>query len=633
MKTFRKIFSLAVGVILLFGCGETTDPIKTNVASIVSDAELITKEIEQNLSKTTFLLTDAPSDEFKSVIVDIKSPIVITMDGKTVDVPLPDNEPIRVDLLELNEISEALGGATLPAGTITKIKLNLANPKIVLLDDTVLDASGIDFTPVLEITLATPITVPSDGTGAMILLDFDVENSIKIDVSGGVKPIFRPTGGASPVDEQQHPDGVEARNVNGTVAEIPGIKGNSESFLLKHRGRRLFIHVDANGTTTEIYKFNGEGMATTTFRSLEKGQKVEVGGFFTKGILKAKKVVILPENHRGIRGVITHLNQSESGLHTFDLLLLKHDLEVTDSDRAIATTTATTTTRTTIKVQYSPEKVHILLNHPHMKLSSGDLTNGQMVFVGGLYKDDLKAIQAHVIIVKSDQVRGFIAEEPNCTDKLIRIIHPFKEHRRLLAAGIDLQPHNSGMVDISEAKIFRLEGTKIDCGALRRGMAVKIFGKMVPHIADTVDPNPVRLKAFDVKVVPVHHVGGKVLSVFSATDDRGATMTVLRLAMPIDRVEGFDRPASAVCTTTAFDCNHFTIRVILSPLNHNPDGIVFDKELVGRDIRAAGYFAKALGRRVNAVDSSEEATAEIPNFLAIVVRNGEPSKGLVSPID
>ena len=223
-----KKFSLLVGITWITACCVGSHP--ESPLSTLTEEEQIIVDVEQGSYKTTFLLTDAPSDNFKSVKVDIKSPIVITQEGNTVNVPLPDNLPIRVDLLELDEVSETLASAEIPAGTISRIRLDLANPEIVLLDDTVVDASTIEFSPVLEITPATttPVTVPSDRTGIAVLLDFDVEDSIKIDIGGSGRPLFRPKGGATLVDKKE---GVEASRVRGTVTRIPAIQGNPNQFL------------------------------------------------------------------------------------------------------------------------------------------------------------------------------------------------------------------------------------------------------------------------------------------------------------------------------------------------------------------------------------------------------------------
>ena len=196
------------------------------------------------------------------------------------------------------------------------------------------------------------------------------------------------------------------------------------------------------------------------------------------------------------------------------------------------------------------------------------------------------------------------------------MIHPFKEYRRLLLAGIDLRPHNSGIVDISEAEILGPDDKPIPCTDLRRGMAVKIFGRMIPHTPTDIDPNPVRLKAFTVNVIHVRHVGGRVLSVIQGDSGR----IVLELAVPIDKVEGFDQPAPCVtvpCPETV------KLKVILSKLLYNPDNIAFDETLVDQDIRAAGYFI------------GEPATADSPRktfFFAIVVRKGLPQKDPISPL-
>ena len=117
-------------MIWLAGCGGSTP----SSPATLSEEELIIADIEGANAKTTFLLTDAPSDNFKSVKVNIKSPIVITQGNKTVFVPLPDNASVRVDLLELDEISEALASAEVPEGTIEKVRLELDSPEIVLLE-------------------------------------------------------------------------------------------------------------------------------------------------------------------------------------------------------------------------------------------------------------------------------------------------------------------------------------------------------------------------------------------------------------------------------------------------------------------------------------------------------------------
>ena len=593
INKFKNLL-LLVGIIGLTASCVGSNP--SSPASPLTEEEQIITEIEQASYKTTFLLTDGPSDDFKSVKVDIKSPIVITHETvsggpylsirespvigiTTVEVPLPDNLPIRVDLLELDEVSEALASAVIPAGTITSVSLSLSNPEIVLLDDTSLDASKIDFSPVLDITPANPI-IASGSTGMTILLDFDVDASLKIDITGSGRPVFRPTGSGTAISAQTHAGGVEARRVYGTVSEIPGIKDNPKSFLLKHRDRRFFIQVEAS--TAEIYNFRGK----TPFENLRKDQRVEVRGLFThQGILKAKSVVILPEEHKEMRGIIANLGQAS------------HAFELRPIDRAASSTE-------TITISYNPNELYIF-QPPDTLLGPSDLTNGQIVTVRGIEVKEENRLAARVIVVEPERIRVFLSEVPNCASGIIRVIHSLRESRRLLLAGIDLGPQgNFGIVDIGGAEIFGLDGAKISCIGLGAGMAVHLLGRMVPHLPDATDPNPVQIKALQVKRIAVHDIKGKVVSV--ADDGKS-----LVLEVPVGTA-GFDLPETCVALE-GFLCDRFLLDVIRSERLYNPDGLPFNNGMKGLPIRVAGYF---MGERRGLTADAPRKTS----FLAIVIR-------------
>ncbi len=628
LKNVKNIFLLMISVIWLIGCGATnvakTDKTSTGstdetltaaieedlVAAvdeeIITDAEAsqdtITETIEHASQKTTFLLTDAPSDDFKSVLIDIASPIVVTMDnGVVVDVPLPDNLPVRVDLLELDEVSDLLTDAALPAGTISTVALTLSNPEITLLDDTVLDNDDIDLSnPILTISLNEGVVV-SEGDGATVQIDIDVEASIQIDVTTG-RPIFRPVGDVIRVDDTTHPDGIEIRQIKGGIVEIPGIPDNPQSFVLKHHGRRHFIPVDASEAT--IHTFSG----AVTFDDLTKGQIVEVGGVIRDHVLKARHILILPKDHRALRGVITQLDPTAQ---SFELVFWKrHDRDAEHTAQDIRQVTVSYTDAT-----------HIALEHPRMELTASDLTNGQLVFVRGGVNLDLQTVDARFIVIQPERFRGFIIDEPNCAEHLIRVANPSWHLHRLRVAGIELAPHRSGIVDISGAKLFRRDGVEIGCDDLDRGDAVGVFGLMVPHTPTDDDPNPIRVKAFKVKRAHVRHLGGEVVSV--AEDGRSL---ILRVS---EGMHGFDRLAD-VCTNVAtaaetilvgdngesltLNCDHFDLKVILSDYLYNPDGIVFDISLVGQEIHMAGFFES----RRRAINNPDRQIL----FFAVAVESG-----------
>jgi hypothetical protein len=240
-----------------------------------------------------------------------------------------------------------------------------------------------------------------------------------------------------------------------------------------------------------------------------------------------------------------------------------------------------------------------------------------MVMVRG--RLDATGLTAGAIVVEPERFLGFIAEPPVCkteTEGLIRVIYPFKEAHRLLLAGIDLRQDNAGMVGISkETRLFGLEDKPILCANLRRGMAVRIFGRMIPPDVNSASPNHFSIKAFMMKGIPVSHVGGTVHAV--SMDDRGRT--VLMLGVPLDKVEGFDQSAGASCL--ASPCDPFNVRVLLSPRVYNPGNIIFNIDLVGQNILAAGYFM------------GEPGTADArASFFTTVIRKGEPQKEEISPL-
>ena len=139
-----------------------------------------------------FFSSDVTGSDFKSVIVEIQSPIFVLQNGKSVSVPLPNNLPVEVDLLGLNEVNNVLSATALPEGTITKIWIALSNPQVVLEDDTVLDNNKINFKPLLEIVPSTPITVSAHRNSAVGLLGLNVQTLVRIDWVGDEKPVFSP---------------------------------------------------------------------------------------------------------------------------------------------------------------------------------------------------------------------------------------------------------------------------------------------------------------------------------------------------------------------------------------------------------------------------------------------------------
>jgi hypothetical protein len=137
-------------------------------------------------------LTDAPSPDVKSIVVTIDSVTAHSDQAGWVTVA---HGPKTVDLLTLQDVSMMLGEVTLPAGTISEVRLILAadGPQYVVLADAsqapLKTPSGAESGE----KLMGPFTV-SACEKHTLTIDFDGKNSIAYHQTGGPNPewILRP---------------------------------------------------------------------------------------------------------------------------------------------------------------------------------------------------------------------------------------------------------------------------------------------------------------------------------------------------------------------------------------------------------------------------------------------------------
>jgi hypothetical protein len=151
-------------------------------------------------------LVDAPSPEVKGIVVTVDTVTAHSDEAGWVTVA---QGPITVDLLTLQDVSMKLGEISLPAGTVSEIRLVLADgPQYVLLaDDTQAplktpsgQESGVKLKGTFTVTACTKHTVT---------LDFDGKNSIAFHETGGpngwiLRPVIRVKG------EADEPEGCPA---------------------------------------------------------------------------------------------------------------------------------------------------------------------------------------------------------------------------------------------------------------------------------------------------------------------------------------------------------------------------------------------------------------------------------------
>ena len=150
-RLFRSLFA-ACGIALA-GCGASSSGNGTLVVA----------------------LTDAPSPDVKSIVVTVDTVTAHSDQAGWVTVA---HGPITVDLLTLQDVSMKLGEISLPAGTVSEIRLVLADgPQYVVLAD---DTQAPLKTPSGQesgLKLKGSFTV-SACTKHTVTLDFDGKNSI-----------------------------------------------------------------------------------------------------------------------------------------------------------------------------------------------------------------------------------------------------------------------------------------------------------------------------------------------------------------------------------------------------------------------------------------------------------------------
>jgi len=213
--------------------------------------------------------TDAPTDYFKEINLDVTQAILIGDDNNQ-QVLFDGNEPI--DLLNLENYNEPIIFGEVDAGTYTKIRLVIDNLELVPHEGDpiypklpangkidLLDQDGFDVLP---------------GRTIMVEIDMDANKSIKITQTGNaMKYNFRPVVKVQVIDAGL-PD--KLARVEGSVAEI--YDDPAGSFLLCDIDTPESCVTVATGADTSI--FNDEGLGTE-FSTLAVGDMVVVIGRYS----------------------------------------------------------------------------------------------------------------------------------------------------------------------------------------------------------------------------------------------------------------------------------------------------------------------------------------------------------------
>jgi hypothetical protein len=478
----------------------------------------------------TLAMTDAPSDELEALTVTIESATLI---GEPGQVPIPlDDAPITLNLLDLDGINLILATASVPAGTYSKLRLQISHATVTWPDETTepvtIVADGkvdLNFQGVIEIT---------DGGATTLQLDFSAEDSLKLTETGNGKLILRPQIFVTTGLAADHPDNPPIDDVAGIIASVDT---DAHTFELRtFAGTRVTVVVTE---TTRIVSHNGEA----SFADLRADLRVHVeGALDAQGRLVATAVHIAPDRPAEF-GVVSNLDAT-AGTFT----LQRPHLDPTP-------------------VQFDADT--LVLFHGQV-LASADLANGQIVRVGGRF-DDAGVLHARVIRIRGDRFAGVVTSITGCaTDNTLAVkIGPQRLLARLALAGVTL-PNDTIMVQALH---------DLPCPLLiHEGSLVRVWGRLIP---DPANPGGVKFLAARVVVLPGQVFVGTVTQVTPDTVNPSVGSFLLAIG-----------PAAEVLSDAHGFFVSGVIRVHVTESTVFASGLSFPDALVGHRVGVLGRFVR-----------------------------------------
>lgn len=186
--------------------------------------------------------------------------------------------PIDVNLLDLTNVSEALSTAEVPAGTYTKIRLAISNPRLVLNADPNTEITNIKLTANGYLFINQTFTL-ADGEQSLLLLDF---GGIHLVLNGNGRYVLTP---------QLQADLTQMSAEVMASGEIANLDTDADEFTLLLADGELEVDYSA----ALIFLETDTDTATGTEAELADGQIVEVTGLLqVDGSVVADSVRIMP---------------------------------------------------------------------------------------------------------------------------------------------------------------------------------------------------------------------------------------------------------------------------------------------------------------------------------------------------
>ncbi len=479
----------------------------------------------------TLAITDAPADELEALTVTIESATLIGSEGH-VDLPLPNGDPITLNLLDLDGINQILATASVPAGRYSKVRLEISAASVTWPDGTV-EPVTIVANGKVDLNLQGSVEVV-DGGSLTIQLDFSAEDSLKLTETGNGRLILRPQIFVSAGMDAADPDNPPLDDLRGIIASVDA---DARTFELRTLSDSRIVIVVTDDTVIVSHE------QEATFEDLQPGLPVHVeGSLQANGSLVATIVHLAPGRYADF-GIVANLDATAG---TFDLVHVERD---------------------PIPVHYEADTLVLFRTH---RLTVADLANGQIVRVGGR-TDDAGVLQAKVIRVRGDRFAGVVTSIAEClTDDTLSVkIGPRRLLARLALAGVTL-PNDTITVEAQH---------NLPCPLLiHEGSLVRVWGRLAP---DAAEPGGIKFVAARVVVLPGHVFVGNVTEV--APDSGDPTVGSFLLQVGADA--GMVSDSRGVLVQA-------TIRVQVTADTLFASGLQFGPGLVGQRVGVLGRFVR-----------------------------------------
>ena len=266
-----RVMRWCVVLILLFplavcsGCGDTKVTILMKADS--SGAKAL---VEQVAAKAKADIAD-----IQSLTVSVTSLVLDQLDGSQTELLV---DPQDVDLLDLTGVAGLLTTAEVPSGAYTKIRLGIADPRLVLKSDPATVITDIHLTANAHMFVETQFAIPPN-TNTNILLTF-----------GGLHLVQQGNGGYTLTPQLRAEVSVELVPVanQGTVVSVDPVAG---TMVLTIGDSDVTVNI----ADAAVYLPGDTDTPTGTVADLVAGAVVSVeGSVDAEGIIVATKVTVQP---------------------------------------------------------------------------------------------------------------------------------------------------------------------------------------------------------------------------------------------------------------------------------------------------------------------------------------------------